>query len=109
MLEYKIKRQAMAQKLLEKEERERQDALLEQPLSPVQMTEIGMLEQMSADERAMLSQRIFKNHEITMVKAMRTSEQAGNLKENIDSQLKMTQELLSEYHSEVAAINGRFR
>ena len=42
--------------MFEKEERARQDALLEQPLSPVEITSISMLEQMSAEELNVLSQ-----------------------------------------------------
>ena len=44
-----------------------------------------------------------------MIKAMRSSEQAGSLKENIESQLKMTKELLNSYNSEVTAIDNRFK
>ena len=68
-----------------------------------------MLEKLSAEEKNELKKQIFKNHEITMVKAKRCSEQAGNLKENIDSQLRITKELLSNYNSEVTAIENRFQ
>lgn len=64
-----------------------------------------MLEELSDNELRELRQQVFKDHEITQIRAQRTSEKAAIVKESVDYQLNLAQNLLNNYNNEVDQIN----
>ena len=87
--------------LHEKEEKARHDALVDEALSPSKITSTEMLEELSSNELNELRQQVFKDHEITQIRAQRTSERAAIVKESVEYQLNLAQNLLNNYNNEV--------
>ena len=56
-----------------------------------------MLEELSDNELSELRQQVFKDHEITQIRAQRTSMKAAIVKESVEHQLNLAQNLLSDY------------
>lgn len=76
MDEYKEKKAALLRAVLEREERERQLEMSKLNLVTIPSLSAEQIEKLSSGEKSKMRRDIFRNHEITEIRAKATAEQA---------------------------------